>query len=123
MEGEKTGGSGEGLKRKGNKAGEINRGKVKNEKNGRSREKKDGRGRKSAHGDCWKKTGLVRGEGVGGKEGGVNEKKNVQKTVCVSVCICLYQHLSTFLLLSVFNIYTHTDKFSHVCFCVCVFFF
>lgn len=49
---------------------------MKNEKNGRSREKKDGRGRKSAHGDCWKKkSGLVRGEGVGGKEGGVNEKK------------------------------------------------
>lgn len=51
MEGEKTGGR-EGLRRKGNKSGEINRGKVKNEKNGEKGENAMEVEGKSAHREC-----------------------------------------------------------------------
>lgn len=48
--------------RKGNKAGEINKGKVKNEKNGGERREKDGGGRKISPQRTLRKKGLVRGE-------------------------------------------------------------
>ena len=78
------------MRRKGNKAGEINKGKVKNEENGEKEGRRMEGGKKISPQRTLRKKGLVSGEGEQeGEAGGVNEDKCTVWCLCKSVCVCV----------------------------------